>query len=98
MPCIEVWFIMHYVRPQYLYNNSHDVVSDLQKRCILEYKKNQQWQEKNLYPQLNKFQEKAFANVIDFVVTNHTDQKTATSIQKLVKLFLDNYQLRGWNG
>jgi hypothetical protein len=86
MPCIEVWFILHFKKPRNFYNNANVVIADLKKH-IPQYSKNQDWQARNLYNSLKEHTEQALTNVLNLPPINHSVQNTATSIHELVKIF-----------
>jgi hypothetical protein len=87
MPSIEVWFVLHYGRPKRFYQKKDEVIDDLRK-YIPGYSKEQRWQEKSLYPDLRVRQDKAFSNVKGFELTSHGNRDSATSVYKLVKIFV----------
>jgi hypothetical protein len=86
MPSIEVWFVLHYGKPQKFYQGKAAVIKDLQKH-IPGYCKEQRWQEKNLYLNLKVRQDEAFFNVKGFELTTHKNPDSATSVHKLVRIF-----------
>jgi hypothetical protein len=87
MPSIETWFVLHYGRPQKYYQGKDTVIKDLQKH-IPDYCKEQKWQEKNLYQSLGLRQDDAFSNVKQFELTSHNNNDSATSVHKLVEIFV----------
>jgi hypothetical protein len=87
MPSIEAWFVLHYGKLQKVYQGKDAVIRDLQKH-IPGYCKEQKWQEKNLYPILQTWQKEAFSNVKSFELTSHNSPNSATSVHKLVKVFI----------
>jgi hypothetical protein len=86
MPCIEVWFILHFEKPRNSYQKTDLVIADL-RRHIPQYSKNQEWQEKNLYKSLEKHTGQALKNVLHLPSINHDSNNTATSMHELVKIF-----------
>jgi hypothetical protein len=89
MPCIEVWFILHFEKPQNFYQNANAVIADLKKH-IPQYSKNRDWQERNLYKSLKDYTTQALTNVKNLPVIKHDAQTTATSIHELIKIFNGN--------
>jgi hypothetical protein len=87
VPSIEAWFILHYGKLKKFYQGKDAVIKDLQ-RHIPGYCKEQRWQEKNLYPTLEPRQKEAFSNVKGFELTDHKDQRSATSVHRLVEIFI----------
>jgi hypothetical protein len=87
MPSIEAWFILHYGKLQKFYQGKDAVIRDLQK-YIPGYCKEQRWQEKNLYQNLETRQKEAFSNVEGFELTGHQNRDSATSVHKLVEIFV----------
>ncbi|MDR2632932.1 MAG: RloB family protein [Treponema sp.] len=85
-PCIEVWFILHFEKPQNFYQNADAVITDLKKH-ISNYNKSQEWQEKNLYKSLKERSAQALINVAKLPALKHNVQTTATSVHELVKIF-----------
>ena len=86
MPCIEVWFILHFEKPKNSYQNADAVITDL-KKYISNYSKNQDWQKRNLYKSLKKHSAQALINVSNLPAINHNIQDTATSVNKLIEIF-----------
>lgn len=86
MPCIEVWFILHFEKPKNSYQNADAVITDL-KKYIPNYNKNQDWQERNLYKSLKEHSAQALINVLKLPIINHNIQVTATSVNELIKIF-----------
>jgi hypothetical protein len=86
MPCIEVWFILHFEKPKNSYQNTDAVITDL-KKYIPNYSKNQDWQKRNLYKSLKDHSAQALRNVLKLPIINHHIQDTATSVNKLIEIF-----------
>jgi hypothetical protein len=88
MPCIEVWFILHFKKPQNLYQDANAVITDLKKH-IPQYSKDQNWQTRNLYKLLKERTGEALKNVVNLPAIDHSHraQTTATSVHKLVQIF-----------
>jgi len=89
MPCIEVWFVMHFARPKTEYQNSKETLSDLRK-YMPDYEKSQRWLANNLFAKLIAGQKTAFDNAREFELKDYFSRAAATSIHKLVKVFADN--------
>ncbi|MDR3147151.1 MAG: hypothetical protein LBU00_02085 [Treponema sp.] len=69
------------------YQKKDEVTGDLQKH-IPGYCKEQRWQEKNLYSNLKPRQDKAFSTVKGFALTSHKNPGSATSVHRLVEIFV----------
>ncbi|MDR1524904.1 MAG: RloB family protein [Tannerella sp.] len=86
MPCIEVWFVLHFEKPKNSYQDGDAVVTDLKKH-IPDYRKNQNWQERNLYSSLKEHSTQALTNVLKLPLIAHYCENTATSVNVLVQIF-----------
>jgi hypothetical protein len=89
MPCIEVWFMLHFAQPRNYYQNADAVVVDLKKH-IPQYGKNQEWQRRNLFKVLQERTKTALTNASRLPPLDHDNQNTATSVPELVKIFKED--------
>lgn len=91
-PCIEVWFLCHFILSSRQYQSSKEVISRLEE-YIPNYEKNM----KNIYELLEDKQEKAIKNAKTLDIINsdvdrklhHHDHQPSTEVYKIIKTIAD---------
>ncbi len=91
MPSFEVWFLSHYQKPKFYYNDQDAVIEELRK-YIVDYSKDRKWLErKNLYRLLKQNQAMALANcrTLDELIKDYDERCTCCNVNKLVLEILE---------
>ncbi len=86
MPSFEVWFLSHYQRPRFYYNDQDAVIEELRK-YIVDYSKDKKWLErKNLYRLLKQNQSIAVENcsTLEELIKDYDERCTYCNVNKLV--------------
>lgn len=86
MPSFEVWFLSHYQRPRFYYNDQDAVIEELRK-YIVDYSKDRKWLErKNLYRLLKQNQSIAVENcsTLEELIKDYDERCTCCNVHNLV--------------
>ncbi len=89
-PCIEFWFLLHFVFKDRIYSNCKELINDL-KKYMVDYSKKQQYTSE-LFDNTKDKIDKAICNAKKIMQKNRTENEeySYTKVYKLIEK-LDNY-------